>query len=332
MPKATSPTDKALNLLSQCLRDLYGIDDGGAYEELDLTRAVTRLRKIVETLVPPARQNSYLNAIDAGLVITADERQSEVVFARILPGPFLSNRAKRVAHVAEELRDDVNLGRLPIAVETVRRSDSILEPAVDSSMRASAQSAAGDAQRSQLESVGEPPPPVKWLIWIWTNTRKHPLWALLAVAVIGVAAIPVAMDWVRALNSRAKTAALLPNDSPEVNLPKATAQPTQLPLMTTTVPKSSHEMPSGACDGYSGWYELCSDGQPPGWQIVADSFQLSGNRSCTTGFAECKRTIGSSTRVCYEFRLQGHKEECNHPGNTGIQNSIGNLTVTWQHH
>jgi hypothetical protein len=34
------------------------------------------------------------------------------------------------------------------------------------------------------ELQGEPPPPVKWLIWIWANVRRHPGWALVAIAVL----------------------------------------------------------------------------------------------------------------------------------------------------
>jgi hypothetical protein len=103
-------------------------------------------------------------------------------------------------------------------------------------------------------------------------------------------------------------------------------------LVTVTVPKVLPDRASGRCDSYSGWYELCSDNQPPDWRVVADSFQLTGNRSCGTGFAECKKTTDTTAKVCWQFRLQGHSEECGHSGNTGIQYSTGNLSVTWQHH
>jgi hypothetical protein len=94
----------------------------------------------------------------------------------------------------------------------------------------------------------------------------------------------------------------------------------------------SPEQPSGRCHDYSAWYELCSDPQAPDWQIVSDSFQLVGNRSCTSGWAECRKSVNTATRVCWQFRMQGHQEECDQGhGNTGIQHSTGVLTTTWLH-
>jgi hypothetical protein len=122
------------------------------------------------------------------------------------------------------------------------------------------------------------------------------------------------------------------SSAPPAAAPNPSSSPSSMPFVMTTIPKPSREMPSGACGAYSGWYELCSDSQPADWRIAASSFELSGNRACTTGFAECKKTVDTPAKICYEFRLQGHNEECGHSGNTGIQYSTGHLSVTWQHH
>jgi hypothetical protein len=101
--------------------------------------------------------------------------------------------------------------------------------------------------------------------------------------------------------------------------------------VATNTTCQSPEQPSGRCGDYSGWYELCSDPQPVGWEAVSDNFQLVGNRSCTSGWAECRRSVNTPTRICWQFRMQGHSEECGHSGNTGIQYSKGILAVTWLH-
>jgi hypothetical protein len=162
-------------------------------------------------------------------------------------------------------------------------------------------------------------------------------WFVAILIVIGVAVIGVGTvaEKAKALKDFFRTeapAAKTPSSQDmAVPSPGAINSPRTPVLVTTTIQKSSREMPSGACDGYSTWYELCSDSQAADWQIVAENFQLRGNRSCTTGNAECRKSIDTPTKVCYEFRLQGHSEECGHSGNTGIQYSTGNLSVTWQH-
>jgi len=115
-------------------------------------------------------------------------------------------------------------------------------------------------------------------------------------------------------------------------LSKLPPLPQPLPLVTTKETYKTKEQPSGRCADYSGWYDLCSDPKPAGWTIVAENFQLYGNRSCTSGWAECQKSADTPSRVCYQFRMQGHSEECGHSGNTGIQYSHGELAVTWQHH
>jgi len=112
--------------------------------------------------------------------------------------------------------------------------------------------------------------------------------------------------------------------------PTPTAAPPR-PLVVTNLPYDTGDMPSGQCADYSPWYKLCSDNQPANWAIVSHHFTLSGNRSCTSGWAECKKTVDTAAKVCYEFRMQGQSQECGHSGNTGIHNSQGHLDVSWQH-
>jgi hypothetical protein len=90
------------------------------------------------------------------------------------------------------------------------------------------------------------------------------------------------------------------------------------------------EVPSGAHADYSPWYSLCSDNEPADWKIVDSTFTLTGDRSCTSGWAECKKTTDTETKVCFQFRMQGHSEQNSH-GDTGIQYSRGHLKVVWKH-
>ena len=70
-------------------------------------------------MAPPDRQASYVKALDDALTPTPEDRELEAELSTVLPGPFISSRAKRVAHVAEGLRDDLTLGRLrPIQAST----------------------------------------------------------------------------------------------------------------------------------------------------------------------------------------------------------------------
>jgi hypothetical protein len=92
------------------------------------------------------------------------------------------------------------------------------------------------------------------------------------------------------------------------------------------------EAPSGRCAEFSPWYTLCSEPKPSDWKIESNHFQLVGDRTCTH-WADCTKSFDTPARVCYQFRMQGHSEECGafHPGGTGIRNSTGELTVSWQH-
>lgn len=96
----------------------------------------------------------------------------------------------------------------------------------------------------------------------------------------------------------------------------------------------SGDRPSGERDQYSEWYELCSQPIPASYRIVEANFELRGDRSCTTGWAECRQSVKTDSRVCYQFRMQGHSEDViagclEKPGrhNCGSRNSEGVLRV-----
>jgi len=95
---------------------------------------------------------------------------------------------------------------------------------------------------------------------------------------------------------------------------------------------SSGSKPSGPGAGFSEWYELCNDPQPAGWTVSESSFTLTGDRQCNA-WSECKQTTNEPTKVCWEFRMQGHSEQAGgwfNQGNTGIQFSTGILNVLWR--
>jgi hypothetical protein len=94
---------------------------------------------------------------------------------------------------------------------------------------------------------------------------------------------------------------------------------------------SSGARSSGAGDSFSQWYELCNDPKP-GWVISESSFTLTGDRQCNA-WSECRQSTNEPTKVCWQFRMQGHKEQTGgffNQGNTGIQFSTGVLSVLWR--
>ncbi|URI11642.1 patatin-like phospholipase family protein [Aquincola tertiaricarbonis] len=70
---------------------------------------------------------------------------------------------------------------------------------------------------------------------------------------------------------------------------------------------TSNERPSGLGRSYSEPYELCSPVLKEGQRIVASEFRLEGDRACGA-WSECKPTVTTPQRVCWQFRLQGHDE------------------------
>lgn len=69
---------------------------------------------------------------------------------------------------------------------------------------------------------------------------------------------------------------------------------------------SSGPQLSGSGKNFSAPYKLCADA-PSGYKITKAEFRLVGDRSCG-GWAECTEALRTETRVCYQFRLQGHDE------------------------
>lgn len=107
--------------------------------------------------------------------------------------------------------------------------------------------------------------------------------------------------------------------------------PIPKPLVNVEESYRSDSLPSGSFTGFSSTYHLCSEAKPDGWTIVSENFRLEGDRSCTTGYANCSLKSKTATSVCYEFNMQGHQEVSHCCGNTGIYNSTGVLTVVWAH-
>ena len=87
---------------------------------------------------------------------------------------------------------------------------------------------------------------------------------------------------------------------------------------------------SGAGKNFSQPYDLCSGTPPSGYVIKSNTFQLAGDRQCGR-WATCKETRNESTKVCWQFSLQGHEEQTGifKPGESGQAYSEGVLTVVW---
>jgi hypothetical protein len=68
----------------------------------------------------------------------------------------------------------------------------------------------------------------------------------------------------------------------------------------------SQPLESFAGANWSQWVELCAlAGNNE--QIGVAQFHLEGDRTCG-GWSECRETVHDSTRVCWQFRFQGHDE------------------------
>jgi hypothetical protein len=150
--KATTATKTIEDMLSQCISQLDSITDDGAYDEADLRKAVTRLGKLIEVMVPVDRREAYLTAIKRGAALTDEERTIIPQLAHVFPGPTLSGAARRVATVAEELRDDWMLGRLPRGNDA--RDDRSI-PDVESDTRAQDQPLAGNTSENAEQAKFE---------------------------------------------------------------------------------------------------------------------------------------------------------------------------------
>jgi hypothetical protein len=105
--------DFALDLLSRCISDFYKLTDEGQYEESDLSQAVKRLQKVIDLAVPADGRDPYLKAIASALVVP---HAQQVLDRQLGFGPSLSARGKRLAHVAEGLRDDLHVRNIKSAI------------------------------------------------------------------------------------------------------------------------------------------------------------------------------------------------------------------------
>jgi hypothetical protein len=154
---------------------------------------------------------------------------------------------------------------------------------------------------------------------------KQMMYLTFFIGVIGIAA----WVFVQPRNSSPAKDPVADNAPPHRSDP-APAPPPQIVIEPEEEVRSP-ETASGSCADFGSWARLCSKPKPSGWTIVSEHFDLVGDRA-GCAYAECKKEDGSSpTQVCYLFHMQGHNEQCNHPGNTGIQFSTGVLKVVWKH-
>ena len=71
---------------------------------------------------------------------------------------------------------------------------------------------------------------------------------------------------------------------------------------------SSGPKNSGEWANYSDWYSLCTPDAPQGFSITNWNYDLHGDRTCSTGWAECQVTEDTDIKKCVRFRMQGHNE------------------------
>ena len=93
--------------------------------------------------------------------------------------------------------------------------------------------------------------------------------------------------------------------------------------------------PSGAGKDFSAWWSQCSEAPPAdGYVIESEHFELVGDRQCGA-WSECRLASRTPTKVCYEFRMQGHDEWMGPlralipNGSAGQALSEGILSVIW---
>ena len=86
---------------------------------------------------------------------------------------------------------------------------------------------------------------------------------------------------------------------------------------------------SGEGADFSGWYELAAPPPKPGFVIdpKQSSFELLGDRTCTSGWSQCVLSESTVSSLVWRFRMQGHNERQN--SNRGIEYSETILKVTY---
>ena len=110
----------------------------------------------------------------------------------------------------------------------------------------------------------------------------------------------------------------LAQTTPPVPAPAASAPSRVVDVAIFT----SEPLVSGSMENFSPWYELCSGALPPGSIIEQVTFTLAGDRSCGA-WAECREKERTQSRVCWQFRMQGHNEWLP----PGQARSVGQLRV-----
>jgi hypothetical protein len=83
---------------------------------------------------------------------------------------------------------------------------------------------------------------------------------------------------------------------------------------------------SGVGANWGPTYQICSDPGRSGYRVVRAEFQLNGDRHCGA-WSECQEVQRNGSRVCWEFRLQGHSERS---GEDSLARGTGVLTVTFE--
>lgn len=113
---------------------------------------------------------------------------------------------------------------------------------------------------------------------------------------------------------------------------KIPAELTVVPWVVVAEQYRTNLLASGACADFGQWASVCTPDKPDSWTITSEHFSIIGDRAGGAYAQSGYVGTPSNTKVCYQFRTQGHSEQCGSHGNTGIQNSTGVLDVTWQHH
>lgn len=102
-------------------------------------------------------------------------------------------------------------------------------------------------------------------------------------------------------------------------------------IATTSVRQArSGPIPSFAGTNWSDWCQVCSDPLQNGEAIGGSvTFRLIGGDRICGAWSECRETIRDASRVCWQFRLQGHGEWAGPFGTTLPRSgppNIGELT------
>jgi hypothetical protein len=107
-------------------------------------------------------------------------------------------------------------------------------------------------------------------------------------------------------------------DRTAVNVDVSSGKPPEIAINRQQLPSATVERRSGIARSqpiqsfpsanWSGWFPVCSnDDLKADEHITVASFRLVGDRQCAS-WGECRETVHTDRRVCWEFRVQGHNE------------------------